>query len=453
MGNNYDRIRMFIRDLERRSIRYLGGHFPFWVLFMSVVTGIIAWVGSTEDIYVDSPQYIEIAAGRIYNVNMPFSSRILHPIVAGALAKVAHINLASSFLTIGVLSLVVLLTAEFLVTKVAGLHPAVVVAFLLTPLLAGLLRQYFLPDLFYAALLGLFFLCLGQNNKLWWTLALLLLLYITRESTILLSLTVALISIYRRQWRMLVGVIIVTILGMAVSTYASSLGQPNIHAINNLLYILGKVPYNFSKNILGILLWTNTQAANNPIFYSNPPLLSITVPSWLPLGAIHSVGVYTFDPLYPVSLVSTLLTTFGVLPVLVLLDLVRYRRSVFNIHNPSPIMLASLTYGLLSFFVGTFTGASFGRLVGYGWPAFWIASPLLIWKYHRGDTKFFLQFLSYHAAICWFPFLLSKTGIQPIPLFISSICLALVLYGLAITEIRRTWVNTNEIHLAALPAS
>ena len=415
--------------------------------------GIIAWLGSPDGFDVDSLQYIDIAEGRIYNVNMPFSSRILHPIMAGILAKVAHISIAWSFLTIGVLSLVILLTTVFLVTKAAGLHPAVVVAFLLSPFLTGLLKQYFLPDLFFAALLGLFFLCLGQNNKLWWTLALLLLLYITREFTILLSLTVALISIYRRQWRMLVGVITVTFLGITVSTYASSLGQPNIHAINNLLYMVGKVPYNFSKNILGIVLWTNTHAANSPLVFPNPPLLSIAVPGWLPFGAIHSVGVYAFDPLYPISLVNTLFTTFGALPVLVLLDLVRYRRSVSNIHNPSPLLLATLMYGLLSFCVGTFTGAVFGRLVGYGWPAFWIASPLLIWQYHRGDTRFYLRFLSYHATICWFPFLLSRTGIQAIPLFITSICLALVLYGLAITEIRRTWVNTNEIHLAALPAS
>jgi hypothetical protein len=216
--------------------------------------------------------------------------------------------------------------------------------------------------------------------------------------------------------------------------------------------MLGKIPYNFLKNILGIVLWTNTLAANNPTAFPNTPLLTVTVPSWLPLGAIHNVGVYSFAPLYPFSTANTLLTTFGALPMLVLLVLARYRKSVFSDHDASPIMLAALIYGLLSFFVGTSIGASTERLVGFGWPAFWIAFPLLLCQYHRCDNRFFLRFLSYHTIICWFPFLLAKIGVQQTPLVITSLCLALVLYGFAVTEVRRAWVKTNEKPSTALPS-
>ena len=431
-------------NISMQSTPTLNKAVLLWIFLVSVVVVIIAWLDSPYHFDVDSQHYIEIAEGRIYNVIKPFSNRILHPIVAGTIAKVAHFSTELSFLTIGILALVVLLTAVFLVTKASSSRPTVIIAFLLTPFLVGLFQQYYLPDMFHAAILGLFFLCLGRN-KLWWTLALLFLLYITRESTILLSLTVALISVYKRWWRTLLGIIIVTCLGITVSTYASSLGQPNIHATSDLVYMLGKIPYNFLKNIFGIVLWTNTMAANSPTTFPNTPLLTVAVPSWLPFGAIHNVGFYTFAPLYPFSTVNTLLTTFGALPVLVLLDLARFRRNMFNSHNASPIIMAALMYGLLSFFVGTSIGASVSRLVGYGWPAFWIASPLLLWQYHRCDNRFFLRFLSYHTTICWLPFLLAKIGVQKTPLVITSLYLALVLYGFAITEIRRTWVNTNEV--------
>ena len=185
-----------------RGTPILSKAFLWGILLVSVVVGIIAWLDSPYGFDVDSQHYIDIAEGRIYNVNKPFSNRILHPIVAGTIAKVAHLSTELSFLTIGILSLVVLLLAVFLVTKVASSRPTVVIAFLVTPFLVGLFQEYYLPDMFYAAILGLFFLCLGQH-KLWWRLALLFLLYITRESTILLSLTVALISVYKRWWRML----------------------------------------------------------------------------------------------------------------------------------------------------------------------------------------------------------------------------------------------------------
>ena len=430
----------------------LSKAFVSGILLVAVVVGMTAWVDCPYSFNIDSRHYIDIAEGRMHLVNKPFSNRFLHPIVAGTIAKVTHLSTETSFLLIGILSLLVLLTAVFSVAKVDNLSPAAVIAFLLTPFLVRLFQQYYLPDMFYAAILGLFFLCWGQY-KLWWTLVLLFLLYITRESTILLSLTVALISVHKRWWRMLLGIIIATSLAIIVSNYVSSFGQLNIHATSDSVYLFGKIPFNFLKNILGIVLWTNTLAANNPTVFYNTSLLIVTLPSWLHMGAIHSIGVYTFAPLIAFNTISTLLTTFGALPVLVLLDFARYRRSMLNSHNTSPIMLPALGYGLLSFFVGTSIGATVGRLVGYGWPAFWIASPLLLGQYHHCDNRFFLRFLSYHTAICWFPFFLAKIGLQEMPLIIISICLAVVLYGYAVTEIRRTRINSDEISCAASEGS
>jgi hypothetical protein len=341
------------------------------VLLVSLVVGMLVWLDPGDCRKGDSQYYVNMAEGRVHDVVKPFTNRVLHPAMAAAVRRAASIGTESSFLVIGVLSLLTLVTAVSWLARTAIPQVHFLTALLLTPFLIGLSRQYCLPDMLHAAILGLVFLCLARD-KLWPTLALLFFLYVTRESTILLSVTITAVGLYKRRWRLLLGTIIVTALGMGVVHHFSSLGQPNVHGTSDLAYMLLKIPYNFPKNVLGIVLWTNTLAAFDPIAFSDAPIMTMAVPDWLRCGAIRSVGVYAFDPLIPLSTLRILLTSFGVLPILVLADLAKYRKGVSS--DVPVYVFVAIVYGLASFFLGTSLGASVGRLVGYGWPGLRVLS-------------------------------------------------------------------------------
>ena len=67
-----------------------------------------------------------------------------------------------------------------------------------TAMIVDQYRNYYWHDLFYAALCALFFLALRAN---WWvSLPIILLLCVTRESTVILVAVLVAITAFRRQW-------------------------------------------------------------------------------------------------------------------------------------------------------------------------------------------------------------------------------------------------------------
>jgi hypothetical protein len=412
-------------------------------LLVSVAVLVVTWLGSPYEFHSDSEYYIAIAEGRVHDVIRPFSNRILHPIVVDTMG-ILHLSTRRSFLVVGILSLAILVATVSYVARSALPYPAIA-ALLATPFLLSLFRDYYLPDIFHAALLGLFFLCLFQN-KLWLALALLFLLYITRETTILLGAALVFVSLHRRQWRVALGSTIISALGLSAISYAASLGQPNVHAINGLVYVMAKVPYNFLKNVVGLVLWTNTLASS----FSREPLFVLRVPAWLPSGAIDSVGFYGFAPSYPLATATLLLATFGVLPSLVLADLASIRRRLFD--ESSLCISVALLYGLLAFVIGTSIGDSVGRLIGYGWPCFWVAFPFILQQYHRTDRKVLLLILSCYILASWVPFLLASARINSLPLSIAVLCFLLALHGFALKQTLRSRIDTTTTAKATLPA-
>jgi hypothetical protein len=291
-----------------------------------------------------------------------------------------------------------------------------------------LFEDYYLPDVLHAAILSLFFLCLFLR-RYFLTFICLLLLAITRESTLLLALIVIALSIQRRQWALALGAATAAIIGLLIARHVASFGQSNIHGLNDLAYMVLKVPYNFLHNVLGIVLWADTLALRQPLAFPDSPIWMIHVPQYFPSGSIHSIGIYGFDPSYPGLMLIYLLSVFGVMPSILARELCNsnFRKSLFS--NAPFWLLVALFYGAASFLLGTVIGASIGRLIGYGWPCFFIAFPFILRQRHNADGKFLIRFWLSYLVAAWLPYLVGlKSGASI--LIVLLILLAVHLYVL-----------------------
>ncbi|MEM3484503.1 MAG: hypothetical protein QXI12_02630 [Candidatus Methanomethyliaceae archaeon] len=294
----------------------------FASLFVSFLTVLISWQ-DLPFLSTDSYWYIEMAEGRTQNVVKPFSTRILHPMTVAVLKGISGLNTHQSFFMVGLLALGILTMTLSSIIKSVTPYPAITIAFVLfTPFFLNLFKDYYLPDLFHAAALGLYFLLL-VHNKLRSSLLVLFLLCLTRESTILLTLSVTLVSWYRSQRKWALAALITTAVGILVVSVAGQ-GQQNIHAMNDQLYMLLKIPFNFAKNVLGLQLWTNTLAGQSGGYCT--PVYTIDVPAWLALGSIRTVGICAVDPMMPLRTIGILVTIFGIAPTVVIFDIARNHR-------------------------------------------------------------------------------------------------------------------------------
>jgi len=73
-------------------------------------------------------------------------------------------------------------------------------------------------------------------------------------------------------------------------------------------------------------------------------------------------------------------------------------------------VVIGLLYGLASFLIGPMLGASVNRLIGYGWPAFWLAVPFLAsnyrWFPEQGSDRSVpvsLRLLIWQVSTCSLP--------------------------------------------------
>jgi hypothetical protein len=237
----------------------------------------------------------------------------------------------------------------------------------LLPVWAVFDHGYLLPDIFWDALLTIFLLCLWRKSY-GLAAALLLPLYMARESTLLVLLCLLVSGIRYLRLRAMVGAILASAAGALAGQYLARGSQGNVHHLPTLVYLLAKVPFNLMKNIFGVQLWLNT------LHFTNPPLWTWQVPPWLHLGGIKVVGICSFDPYFPSWTLLSWLGGFGVLP-LVLCKSLRSGQLQEGLNNF--FLRFCLLYGLISYLAGPLLGASIYRLVLYGWPAFLLALPLI----------------------------------------------------------------------------
>jgi hypothetical protein len=314
--------------------------------------------------FIDAQSYIMIANGQIAQVESPFSKRALYPLAAGWISRQFHLSLPTVFLSmaIGAYMLLIFCLAELLRLMIDA--PWLALLFALTPQAMAGVELGCMPDLLHMGLMSLFLL-------LWWrgatksALVLLLLAFLTRENTMLACLFLGYTAWRQKAWGILTGALAVLVGGMAATGLFVKWGLPNKHHLPDFIYLLGKVPYYFLFNLAGLRIWSDVRPLDGT------PWIVWHLPWWLRLGADQTVGICRIWWNCPIFTAANWLTCFGVGPFFLgwsWRQRARFERMPMLIHF-------CFVYGLVSFLFGPTLGDWIQRLIGYGWPLFWIALP------------------------------------------------------------------------------
>jgi hypothetical protein len=311
---------------------------------------------------VEGIAYVEVAKLSFRGIPSYYAGRVLHPLFVRLVARILHMPIdARSFLLVSAAALIVFLAC---LGSYYGLEfpsaPGLWLLLAATATIVDQYRNYYWHDLFYAALCALFFLALRAN---WWvSLPIVLLLYLTRESTIVLIVALVAVTALRRQWSFCLSALVVGLAGMSLNAALLGHALPNKHGISVALLDVLKIPYNFALNFCGLEFWTNTNAAT-----TDPPKWIANVPTWLHLGNMHQVGFSGFFWDRPVRTLLVLSTGFGILP-LVVIRAARVRQLLLQRFD----LTTAYVYGTLMFILVPLQGTTPARYMLYAWPVFWL---------------------------------------------------------------------------------
>jgi hypothetical protein len=119
----------------------------------------------------------------------------------------------------------------------------------------------------------------------------------------------------------------------------------------------------------------------------------------LHLGPVHAVGVCGFSTFGWEFIAQAMLSIFGLLPVSLVFLWRRRQRSI----RRSLLLRFTLLYGSVSLFLAPLIGVSFIHLIGYAWPLFLVALPILFNELRQTTTTASralvgLAFLCAHVA-------------------------------------------------------
>jgi hypothetical protein len=368
----------------------------FALLFAAVVAWSIMAIPRAEDI--DSGSYRLMARGE--PACRPYANRILHPALAGLLGygaaktggqeengnqpSASRFSFADSqFLIIAVLSSIVFYLC--ILSLLRDVRPRWWVFILLvSPLWWVWGGNIYIQDMFAAALTALMFILLraldspgGRSSSAIFLLltATVFLMQLTRESSAVIALSLVALAAIRRDWRLSLGVLVATALGMSVVAWASRNALPNTNELGGAAYLVCKTLANGLRNFTGIIPWNDGYAANLPWQYPDPPIWKCALPAFLQAGNVHEVGIYAFAPKLIVRTLAAWLLYF---PGALLFAFAAWRRggitqTAWKGHGLH-VQLA-FAAGALFWLLAPFSGASMERLAGYAWPLFWIALP------------------------------------------------------------------------------
>tara|TARA_Y100000310_G_scaffold297489_1_gene330547 strand:- start:10515 stop:11381 length:867 start_codon:yes stop_codon:yes gene_type:complete len=282
----------------------------YYIILAFVFTAITAVISfpliSTylEDAGHDSRWYVLLAEGRINEVIEPFSSRILHPAIAGWIDAFLPLNIGESFFVLGIISLFLFLILNSLIIRKITPSPLLIIPLIFIPYLIEVSREFFIPDIFYIFLVSIFFFAL-YHKKEGISLGILFLLFFARESTILLGLVMLAISLIRKKKKLFIGTLIVIAVSMFISAQLAAPSLSNIHNVGGSAYTVLKLSYNFFNNFFGIKLWASTLAGNCE------PVLKVALPEWSLFGSIQEAGVCKWNPSAPLHSLAALLTVLA----------------------------------------------------------------------------------------------------------------------------------------------
>jgi hypothetical protein len=311
----------------------------------------------------DAPFYVSIAKGDTAHVMQPWASRQLGALLVAAMAHVLHWTIERSFILEGVLSLLITLGAIYGLMLYTAAPRWMLLAVAVLPSWIPLVQYLALPDLWYAALLAIVFLLLARGQ---FTAAALMMfpLMLSRESTSLTLVCFLAAGWKRLHWGQRIAAIAAAGAGSAVVGRLTASSQANIEHLPEAIYMFAKVPWNFMRNVVGVVPWSNVDTD------------LCRVPVWSMRFHYHSVqrvGVCGFSWMQQLVSLEVVLTSFGLLPLLLGFLWWRHRRFPAR----SFLLRFSLLYGAACMVLAPVLGAGFQHLEGYAWPLFLVALPLL----------------------------------------------------------------------------
>jgi len=373
-----------------------------------------------------------MANGNYSHIESFYAGRIFHPLVVRTVASAIRLPIDwRAFLIVSAASLVTLfcaLGAYFALELPA--RPWAYLSLAVTPIVVEQYRNYYWHDLFFAALLAIFFLALRANR--WASLPILFLLFVTRESTIVLVFAFIVVAALRREWLLSASAIVAAVVGAKTTGALIAHALPQHNGLPFLVYHLVRIPYNFALNVCGLEFWTNTNAAT----ITDPLKWVANVPPWLHLGNIHQIGYCGFFVERPVKLLLIALSAFGVMPMFVALSLIRGNRELLLKKFDYSV---AILYGTLMFVLAALTGTNPVRYALYAWPVFWIFGAALAYlKFQTRDRKL-TEFLALSLLAAWTPMIVKfasgATTPAPASFFdlpvlqmVTSVMLLVVLY-------------------------
>jgi len=293
-----------------------------------------------------------------------------------------------------------------------------------------------MPDLFHAALTTLFFLLI-LREKFLAGLFVLAVAYMARENTLILCLMLGALAWLRGRAWITIASGLVILYGTAFGSWCVRQGQPNIHHLPDFLYLGLKMPHQFLKNVLGFRIWTNTLPFGEPF-------AKWTLPGYLQSGDVRVLGFCY--PEWQLSLFTliTLLTLFGTGPLIIWMT--RNRR-LWKYPHPFAIQLAFI-YGLFAFLLGTSIGDWIDRLIGYGWPLFWIVVPYIFSRVKKEHQALLYPILFSLWIVAWVPALLNYSRTSSLVIGMLTLLITIIAYALVWKNIR----NRDVFSRASKPA-
>ncbi len=396
-----------------------------WAAVGAITVCVVLAIAGIEPTYVfvvpDALSYMKIAEGETAQVMQPFASRQLGALVVAVIAHGLHVTISQGFLLQAVVCLAWMLAVVFGLMAQTAVPRWMLMAVAVTPFWVGQVQYLVLPDVWYSAMLSVLLVLLARRHMLGAALMMFPLM-MSRESTSLTLLCFLIAAWGAMRWLDRMAAVGAAAVGSAVVGHLTRQSPANVEHLPQAIYILAKVPWNFLRNVAGVLPWSNV----------NGELCE--VPRWtmhVPLGKLQAVGICGVAHGGQLDVVVAVLTQFGLLPMLVAFLWWRHRR----VRGRSPLLQFALLYGAAAFMLAPLLGNWLTHLTGYGWPLFFVALPLLLdelagWNWTPGQMLAGAGFFAVHLAVCanayW-------------PQWLPLIGTELVLWGVGFILLRRWW--------------
>jgi hypothetical protein len=383
----------------------------------------------------DNGYYIKVSQWE--PVRRPFSSRLLYPNMARLIMDITGLSIPQSFIVCNTFALLLFLFLSTHLIKTITSFAPLAIPLLCNPLILCYFQTAYLPDLFFAGLVSLYFVLILHS---YFKVSLLILLFLcaTREAALILIISMMFVCIYQSKWKLVLSLAIVMVLGIAINSFSARFGLPTPANMNPLLFYFIRIPNNLFYNITGIPIWSNIYAD-----FCHPVII-INIPTWLPFGNLHSIGFCPINITTPFRNLSFYLTIFGVLPSLLFYILFKNYKKILE-SAPQYIMVA-LVYGIISFTSAILLSMEIMRYAGHAWPIFWIALIYLFPLYYQVDKFIIYRILIMNLIVSWVPWIVFlnrvklsyhyQFSIEALPIFLIIVLGSIIIHYYAIQTMR-----------------